>query len=133
MPHRIIINDLEIPRKRKVTDEIKWICNSLGFSSGRDIEDTSFKIMNELLLHFKKSEIVSSEELSKSLKLDTPCINHHLRNFVNSGVIIREKRKVALRGRSLTSAIEEIQKDCDRMFEKIIAISKEIDKEFKFY
>lgn len=132
MPHRIIINEVDLPRRKRVKEEVRWICNSLGFSSGRDIEDTSFKIIDELLNQFKRNEIVSSEDISKSLKIETPCINHHLRNFINSGFILREKRKVILRGGSLTSAIEEIQKDCDRMFEKILKVSREIDKEFNF-
>src|SRR3989344_5677194 len=90
---RIIIMDIEKPREENSEDDLKWICDSLGFASGRDIEDTSFKIMNELLNQFEKKDIVATEEIAKSLSLEAPTINHHLRNLMETGIIIREKRK----------------------------------------
>ncbi len=130
MRQRIIIMDVNKPRDEKAKGEIKWICESLGFTSGRDIEDTSFKIMNEMLSQFRKHEIISTEEIAKSLRIESPTVNHHIRNLMETGVIFREKRKVALRGGSLSAAIDEMRRDSDRMFEKIMEVARKIDDEF---
>ncbi len=127
---RIIIRDIEKPREDKADDDLKWICDSLGFASGRDIEETSLKIMAELLGQFREKDVVATEEIAKSLKIEAPTINHHLRNLMETGIIIREKRKVALRGRSFSDAIEEMRRDSDRMFERILEVAKRIDEEF---
>lgn len=130
MKQRITIKDIDIPKNNRINEELKWVCDSLGFMAGRDTEDTSFKIIKELLEQFKSNEIVSTEMIAKSLNLEPPRINHHLRNLMESGIIFREKRKVALTGGSLSRAIEEMKRDSDNMFEKILEISKKIDKEF---
>ena len=118
-----------MPKNEKSINEIKWICDSLGFTSGRDIEDTSFKIMNQLLEQFKKHDIVATEEIAKSLRIEAPTVNHHIRNLMETGFLFREKRKIALRGGSLSAAIEEMRRDSDKMFEKIMEVAKKIEDE----
>ena len=130
MRQRIIIRDINIPKNEKPSNEIKWICDSLGFTSGRDIEDTSFKIMNQLLEQFKKHDIVATEEIARSLRIEAPTVNHHIRNLMETGFLFREKRKIALRGGSLSAAIEEMRRDSDKMFEKIMEVAKKIEEEF---
>ena len=130
MRQRIIIKDINMPKNEKSTNEIKWICDSLGFTSGRDIEDTSFKIMNKLLEQFKKHDIVATEEIAKSLRIEAPTVNHHIRNLMETGFLFREKRKIALRGGSLSAAIEEMRRDSDKMFEKIMEVAKKIEDDF---
>ena len=127
---RIIIKDIDRPREEKVKQEVKWICQSLGFTSGRDIEDTSFKIVYQLLGQFKNNEIVPTESIARSLRMDSPTVNHHIRNLMESGIVFREKRKVALRGGSLAAAIEEMKRDSDKMFERIMEVAKKIDGAF---
>ncbi len=130
MRQRIIIREINKPREEKVQSEVKWICQSLGFTSGRDTENTSFKIMYEMLTQFKKNDIVATEEIAKSLHIEAPRVNHHIRNLMETGIVFREKRKVALRGGSLSAAIEEMKRDSDRMFENLMDVAKKIDTAF---
>ena len=132
MIKELILRDLEMPRTNKLGEEIRWICDSLGLVKGRDIEDTSFRIMKGLLYEFKKTDILSSEDLAKLLNLEQQTVNHHFRNFINSGVIVREKRKVVLRGGSLTAAVQEMQRDSERTFKRILEIARKIDKSLGF-
>lgn len=131
MEKRIIIRSIDMPKKQEVRDEVKWLCDSLGLVRGRDTENTSFKIMYELLDLFKEDELVPTEKVAKNLEIESPTINHHIRSFMESGIILREKRKIALRGGSLTSAIEEMKRDSDHMFSRMIEISKKIDEAFE--
>ena len=130
MRKRIIIQDIDLPKKRHVKNDVHWICNSLGLISGRDIENTCFKIMREMLGFFSEESLVSTETISKSLKIECPRINHHIRGLMESGIIYREKRKIALRGGSLSSAIEEMKRESNQMFDRLLEISKKIDKRF---
>ena len=130
MRKRIILTKTDRPKNQKTKEYLKWVCTSLGFSSGRDIDDTSFKIMCQLLTEFKNEEIIPTVRIAESLKIESPTVNHHLRNLMESGVILREKRKVVLRGGSLSAAIEEMREDAERIFNRAIEISKEIDKRF---
>ena|SRR5690606_31164827 len=132
MKQKIIIQDIDLPKADKIKDDVKWICESLGFMSGRDTEYTSFKIMFKLLQEFRNDEIIATETIARSLRLEPPTVNHHLRNLLETGVIVREKRKVVLRGGSLSSAIEEMRRDSDRLFERVLEIAKKIDEEMGF-
>jgi predicted transcriptional regulator len=127
---RIIIKDIGMPRRQEVRDEVKWLCDSLGLMRGRDTENTSFKIMYELLDLFKEDSLVSTERVAKQLDIESPTINHHIRSFMETGIVMREKRKIALRGGSLTAAIEEMKRDSEMMFEKMMEVSKKIDDAF---
>jgi len=90
MRHRIIIQEIDKPHRNYLQDEVKWICESLGLTSGRDTEDMSFKIMYDLLNQFQSNDIVPSEEVARSLSVDTPRVNHHLRNLMDTGIIIKK-------------------------------------------
>ncbi|MFB6246114.1 MAG: ArsR family transcriptional regulator [Candidatus Pacearchaeota archaeon] len=130
MKRKVSIRDVEKPNDKSHEEGLKWICDSLSLVSGRDVEDSSFKIMSELLNKFSENNMVSTEDLSDSLGMDSPRINHHLRRLMESGIVNREKRKVVLRGRSLTDSIKEMKRDSDKLFEKLMDVSKRVDREF---
>ncbi len=130
MRHRIIIQQINKPKSNRVKDEIRWVCDSLGLMKGRDINDISFKVMYKLLNLFSKHNLVSTEEICKVLKLEPYRVNHHVRSLMESGIVFREKRKIALRGGSLSSAIEEMKRDSELMFNRLLEVSKKIDKSF---
>jgi len=131
MMQRVKISEIDLPKTKRKKENVRWLCDSLGLIKGRDLEQTSLKIMNEMLELFSKEKIISTEEIAKTLDIEPPTINHHIRYFMGAGIVVRKKRKIALRGGSLTSAIEEMKKDTDRIFEKILEVSKKIDKSFK--
>ncbi|MBD3252914.1 ArsR family transcriptional regulator [Candidatus Pacearchaeota archaeon] len=129
---KITIREINKPRhhRERISDELKWICESLGLMAGRDVEDTSFRIMKELLNEFRTKTIVPTECLVRSLKMEAPRINHHIRNLMETGILSRKKRKITLKGGSLSAAIEEMKRESDRMFERILEVSKKIDDRF---
>lgn len=131
MVKRIIIQEVNHPKNKNTKKEVKWICDSLGLIKGRDTEDVSFKIIYQILNSFSDKDLVSTEEIANSLKLESPRVNHHIRMLMGSGIIFREKRKIALRGGSLTNAIQEMQRDSERFFQRILEISKKLDKKFE--
>src|SRR3989338_275504 len=131
MRQHIVIREIDRPRSGGINDELIWLCDSLGLSSGRDIEDMSFKIMHRLLKEFKRDDIVGTERIAKALRVDSPRVNHHIRNFMEIGVVFREKRKVALRGGSLSAAIEELKRDSEKLFGKLLETAKKIDEKMR--
>lgn len=128
---KIIIQNVDKPKANKVKEEVKWVCDSLGLVSGRDLDNISFKIIYGLLGLFSEDSLISTDEIAKSLKIESPRVNHHVRGLTESGIIFREKRKIALRGGSLSAAIEEMRRDSNMMFSKLIYVSKKIDETFK--
>ena len=126
---RIIIQNIDLPRK-DLKNDVQWICDSLGLINGRDTNQISFKIFYELLDQFSSDKLISTEDLANNLHLEPPRINHHIRTMMDSGIFLREKRKVALRGGSLTAAIEEMKRDSNLMFNRLLEVSKKIDKAF---
>ncbi len=131
MRQRITIKNLDKPREINLKENVRWICNSLGLMNGRDTECISFKVLYELLNLVSEQDLVSTEVISKSLKLEPYVINHHVRGLMESGIIIREKRKIALRGKSLSGAIEELKKDSELMFNRLLEVSKKVDNSFE--
>jgi len=127
MVKTIVIKDLNFPTNKRSKTEVEWICDSLGLIEGRDTENISFKIMYELLDSFSKNEMVATESIASALSLDPPRINHHVRSLMDSGILYREKRKIKLRGGTLTMAIKEIKRDLDKLFERLLEISQHID------
>ncbi|MGC9309145.1 MAG: ArsR family transcriptional regulator [Candidatus Nanoarchaeia archaeon] len=130
---KIIIQETDKPNSGNVEEEVRWICNSLGLTKGRDIDNISFRVMYTLLNLFTKRKLISTEELSKKLNVEPYKINHHIRSLMESGIIFREKRKIALRGGSLSSAIEEMKRDSESLFERLLETSRKIDKLFHLH
>lgn len=131
MFQQIIIKNIHKPRESRIFDEVEWICDSLGFSSGRDIEDISIKIFLNLLSRFSHEDYVSSEALADDLDITRSRVNHHIRNLMDAGMLFRHKKLIALRGGSLRAAVEELKKDSDRIFDDLIKMADEVDKTMK--
>jgi predicted transcriptional regulator len=129
MEQKITVQKVNRSSNKSIKEEIEWICDSLCLSNGRDVEGISLKIMQGLLDLFSKNELVSTEEISKNLGIKPHVINHHIRKLMESGIIFRKKRKIALRGGSLSGAIEEMKEDSDAIFDKLLNISKIVEKE----
>ena len=127
MSQRIILNKLDKPKNKNLESDARWICESLGFSSGRDIENTSTKVIISLLENLSHEGKTSSEAIADNLDIKVSRVNYHIRNLVNSGLIYRERRLLYLRGGSLKTAIQEMRKDTDRMFAELETVAEEID------
>lgn len=127
MVQQIILRYLEKPHVKSLEDDLLWLCDSFGFSSGRDTENTATRIVFSLLDRLSNDEITSSEALAEDLEMKTSRVNHHLRNLNDSGLLYRKKRLVYLRGGSLKGAVKEMRKDSERIFDELESIAEEID------
>ncbi|MFH0967637.1 MAG: ArsR family transcriptional regulator [Methanobacteriota archaeon] len=128
MHQRLILQYLPKPGRRDLHEEAYWLCDTLGLSSGRDIEDLSIQIVLRLLEESSMKEGVASEHLADLLDINVGRVNHHLRNLSRSGVIYRNRRLVHLRGRSLLESVQELRRDADRIFDELEKVATDIDQ-----
>ena len=115
------------PKKGDVEKDINWFCDSLCLSSGRDIEFTSTKIISDILNKISKHKKIFSESIAEDLNLKQGLVNHHLRNLIDSGMIVREKKQIFIRGGSLKEAVIEMRRDALAILESIEKMAEEID------
>ena len=127
MVQEIILKNIEKPRMKSLEEDLLWFCDSFGFSSGRDIENTAKRIISSLLDKLSNEEEISSESLAEDLDIKVSRVNHHLRNLNDSGLLYRKKRLIYLRGGSLKAAVREMRKDSERIFDELENIAEEID------
>lgn len=127
MVQQIILRNLEKPPIKSLEEDLLWFCDSFGFSSGRDIENTANRIILSLLEKLSNDRESSSESLAEDLDMKISRINHHLRNLNESGLLYRKKRLIYLRGGSLKAAVREMRKDSERILDELESIAEEID------
>ncbi|RLE46017.1 ArsR family transcriptional regulator [Candidatus Woesearchaeota archaeon] len=127
MFQQIILRDLEKPKEVDVIKDIEWLGDSFGFCSGRDTERIASKVFQAILKDAAFKGATSSELISKSLNLAVQRVNYHLRSLIDSGFLYREKRRIFIRQGSIKSAVEEIRKDANRIFDNLSLIAEQID------
>jgi predicted transcriptional regulator len=127
MHQRLILQYLPKPPRRDLHEDAYWLCDTLGLSSGRDIEDLSIRIVLRLLEESSEKEGIATDHLADLLGINVGRANHHLRNLSRSGVIYRERRLVHLRGRSMRESIQELRKDAERIFDELEKVATDID------
>jgi predicted transcriptional regulator len=127
MVREIILRNIEKPYVKNLDEDLLWLCDSFGFSSGRDIEKTATKIIFNLVDKLSNNELISSEDLAGDLNITISRVNHHIRNLNDSGLLYRKKRLLYLRGGSLKGAVREMRKDSGRIFDELENIAEEID------
>lgn len=126
MQQRLTLQHIPRPYRKDLIEEIYWLCDTLGLSTGRDLDNLSTQIVLAILERSRGSGI-SSDELSTLLAISAGRVNHHLRNLSRSGIVYRERRLVHLRRKSLRDSIREIRRDADRIFDELESVADEID------
>ncbi|MFP4567638.1 MAG: winged helix-turn-helix transcriptional regulator [Candidatus Woesearchaeota archaeon] len=132
MPQQIILRNLQKPKKIDVIDDIEWLGNSFGFSAGRDTEKITSQILKNVLQEVASEGFTSTENISQDLDLSIQRVNYHLRTFIDAGFLLREKRLIFVRQGSVRSAIEEMRRDVNRIFDNLSKIGEEIDEALGF-
>ena len=127
MVFRISIRSYQPPRQVDLDLEIDWVCSCLGLVSGRDVSRTAEEIFRRILEANRHEKSVTSEKLAEDLELSRGAVNHHLRSFIESGLIVRRKRRIFLRSSTLSGTLEEMRRDADRIFEDLIRTAKNLD------
>ena len=108
--------------------ETLWFCDTLGLSSGRDIDNLATQIITTLLYEYVNGEGLSTEQISHLLDITPARVNHHIRNLSKTGIVYREKKLVHMRGSSLKESVRELRKDANRIFDELEEIAENIDK-----
>ncbi len=125
---QIILKKIVPPPSDSLEQELEWVCKSLGFVSGRDIDEISLKIFETILHLLSTGNPPTSEQIARELDIARGRVNHHLRNYICSGFLLREKNRIYLRGGTLKQTILELKKDADRIFSDLLEIAEEIDQ-----
>lgn len=127
--HRITIVWRRKPTSVSINEQLQWLGSSLGLFGLRDKDKSCFRVFIELIKNTKAKKPVSSDELAYRLNLSRGTVIHHINNLIGSGLVIHEGNKYMLRVDSLTSLIEEVEKDIKRTCEDLREIAKKIDEE----
>ncbi|MCX8170712.1 MAG: helix-turn-helix domain-containing protein [Candidatus Bathyarchaeota archaeon] len=113
--------------------DLEWLCKSLGFLEPRDKRKTAFRILKLLLEAACENRGLTSDELAAKLSSTRGTMVHHLNKMIRSGLVIYHEGKYKLRGRSLKTTIEEMQRDINRVFEDLCRIAESVDKSFNLF
>ena len=134
MAQRITLKKLSSPAPGNINRDIDFICKSFGYFAERDKHETAGKIFRILVKEAAgESEGLTSDELAERLNLTRGAIVHHLNNFIESGLVIKERNTYKLRAPSLQKCIEEIRDDIDRILKQMMKIAIDIDEKLGRY
>jgi predicted transcriptional regulator len=127
MQQQIILKNIEPPLKPDVSEDINWLCKSLGFVSKRDKDETASKIFGIVVDAAVKKQRLTSNEIANKSDITRAAALHHIKNYISSGIIVEERTTYFLRMRSLQKTIEEVELDVQRIFNNLKKIAGEID------
>ena len=127
------MKELNLIKNKKPTGndpnrDIIWLCESLGLITKRDKERNCFKVFSEIVKVNKEKKYLTSEEISKTLKLSRSNVVHYLNKLIDSGLIIKIGSRYELRENNLILLINEIEKDVRLIFEDLKRVALEVDK-----
>ncbi len=128
MPQQIILRNLQRPKDIDISDDIKWLGNSFGFSAGRDTDRVTAQILQNVLQEIANEGSTSTENIADELDLSVQRVNYHLKSLIEAGFLFREKRLIFVRQGSVKSAVEEMRRDANRIFDNLVQIGEEIDQ-----
>ena len=128
---RITIIRITRPIRQNVNDELKWLGHSLGLFSERDKDSSLYRLFVELIKSSKSSRPMTSDELAMRLDLTRGTVVHHLNKLLESGIVIEDRNRYALRVANLEVLIDELRKDVRRAMDNLKEIARQIDEELK--
>ncbi|MBI4440983.1 hypothetical protein HY639_02340, partial [Candidatus Woesearchaeota archaeon] len=123
----IILKNLETPAEDDITEDIDWLCRSFGFLTTRDKDETAAKVLQVIIDAMAKRQQVSSEQLARHCQISRAAVLYHVKNYMNTGIIVAERRAYVLRTKSMERTVEEIELDAMRIFTKLKKVAREID------
>jgi len=127
MQRRLSLYEIKRPVSSIPEYKTIWVCDTLGLSSGRDIDGLATQIITTLLHQYQNGEGLSTEQLAQLLNVTPARVNHHVRNLTRTGIVYREKKLVYMRGLSLKESVRELRKDANRIFDELEEIAESID------
>ena len=125
--NQFVIRKLKETTEKSLDNDIKWLCNSLGFITKRDQDNTAFKILKALIKSAKKGKGLTSEELTEKVQPTIGSVIYHLKKLMKAGLVVKIESEYELRMNSLLTTINEIQKNVNATLEDIKKVGKDID------
>lgn len=122
------VKKLREPGEKKLDEDIKWVCNSLGFLSTRDHDNTAYRILKALIKSAKEGRGLTSEELTQYVEPTIGSVIYHLKKLMKAGLVVKLNSTYELRMNSFLKTIDEIEKEIVHTLEDIKKIAKDIDK-----
>ena len=130
MVYKIKLRRLRVPPAGNLDNDIDFICQSFGYFTKRDKNNTAGRIFQYIIKKTAEdAEGVTSDEIANELDLTRGAIVYHLNNFISAGLIVRERNLYRLRSHCLKKSIDEIRNDAQRIFNEMMKIAEEIDEE----
>ncbi len=128
---RITIIRIARPKEGNVNEEMKWLGHSLGLFNERDKDSSLYRMFVELIKSSRAGQLLTSDELARRLHLTRGTAVHHLNKLLESGIVISDRNRYALRVRNLEVLIDELRKDIRRTLDDLREIARQIDEELK--
>lgn len=115
------------------SDDIEWLCRSLGLFTKKDADKSAYRVFRILVRSSLEDEPKTSTEIADELGLARGTVLFHMKKFYSSGLVARAPgRRYVLRESSLEDTIEDMMRDAERMFARMRRIAADIDREFGF-
>lgn len=127
MTQQIILNRLSAPAQKRLNEDVEWLCRSMGLVKGRDTDETALRLFRAVLFSLAEHRRLTSDGLAEELRIKRAVVNYHLRQFIDAGLLTREKYHLLLRGGSMRRTLLEVKRDADRIFDDLFEIAAEVD------
>ncbi|VVB98427.1 Uncharacterised protein [uncultured archaeon] len=124
---RIIIFEVEAPKRPNVEEEIKWLCRCLGLDPDKD--RLAFEIFLHLLAANRKGDGVKTIDITKNSNVTQAAVVYHMNLFMRSGLVVKRGAKYFLRGATLGETIAQMEADVMRRMDMLKAIGRRIDEQ----
>lgn len=125
---KLTIYRLQRPKNADINKQVMWLSGAMGLFTCRDRGKSCYRIFLELLKAAKQRKSLSSDEIAYRLHLSRGAVVHHLNNLIDSGMVVAQKNKYALREASLDLLVKDLKKEMDDMFAEINSVAEDIDR-----
>lgn len=124
---RIVIFDVEAPKKPSVEEEIKWLCRCLGLEPER--HKLAFDIFLHLLAANRRGDGVKTRDITMHSNVTQAAVVYHMNMFMCSGLAVKRGSKYYLRGRTLSETLAEMEADIAKRMSMLKEIGRRIDEQ----
>ena len=124
---KFTVKKLREATEKNLDKDIEWVCNSLGFITPRDQDNTAFKILKALIKSAKEGKGLTSEELTKLVEPTIGSVIYHLKRLMKAGLVVKLDSTYEIRMKSLHTTIGEIEKEINLTLADIKKVAFEID------
>ena len=126
---KIVIRVIERPSNESPEKIIKWFCMVFGLSDNDSNNDIGVQILKKFIMNSNSRDGgLSSSDLKFNPRVPKSTTIYHLNRFISSGLIVKKGRKYYLRATNLLRAIEEIEYDINKEFQKMLDTAIEFDR-----